>query len=137
MKTILLTGSNGFLGKIIYNELHNKCNLITLARTNANINTDLSESIPIIPRVDIIVHTLGKAHDVNHSNFSYFDYFKNNVTSTINLLEGFDGIRKDNSRIIFGILLCCVRNDTSSDSYSRQIRRLRKHKCVCSKCKRQ
>ena len=90
MKTILLTGSNGFLGKIIYKELHNKCNLITLARSNANINIDLSESIPIIPKVDIIVHTLGKAHDVHNSDFSYFDYFKNNVISTINLLEGLE-----------------------------------------------
>lgn len=90
MKSILLTGSNGFLGKIIYNELHNKCNLVTLARSNAHINIDLSESIPIIPRIDIIVHTLGKAHDLHHDEFSYFDYFKNNVISTINLLEGLD-----------------------------------------------
>jgi nucleoside-diphosphate-sugar epimerase len=90
MKTILLTGSNGFLGKIIYKELHNKCNLITLARSNANISIDLSDSIPNIPKVDIIVHTLGKAHDLNHSNFSYYDYYKNNVISTINLLDGLD-----------------------------------------------
>jgi nucleoside-diphosphate-sugar epimerase len=90
MKTILLTGSNGFLGRIIYNELHNKCNLLTLARSKANICIDLSESIPQITNVDIIVHCLGKAHDLNYDNFSYFDYYKNNVLATSNLLEGLD-----------------------------------------------
>jgi nucleoside-diphosphate-sugar epimerase len=90
MKTILLTGSKGFLGRIIYSELHNKCNLLTLARSNANFCIDLSVSIPQIPKVDIIVHTLGKAHDLNYDNFSYYDYFKNNVLATSNLLEGLD-----------------------------------------------
>lgn len=90
MKTILLTGSNGFLGKNIYKELHKKSNLITLARTNANYCIDLSYSIPKIPKVDIIIHTLGKAHDLNKNNFSYFEYFKNNVITTLNLLEGLD-----------------------------------------------
>ena len=38
--------------------------------------------------------------------------------------------------VIFGIMICCIRNDTSNDSYSRQLRRLRKYKCKCRKCKR-
>jgi hypothetical protein len=38
--------------------------------------------------------------------------------------------------VIFGILICCINNDNSSDSYSRQVRRLRKHKCECRKCKK-
>jgi hypothetical protein len=38
--------------------------------------------------------------------------------------------------VIFGIMICCIRNDTSSDAYSRQLRRLRKYKCKCRKCKR-
>jgi nucleoside-diphosphate-sugar epimerase len=92
MKTVLITGSNGFLGKIISNELYSKCNLITLARSNSHFNIDLSESIPKIPKVDIIIHTLGKAHDINKCNFSYFEYFKNNVITTLNLIKGLDQI---------------------------------------------
>ena len=38
--------------------------------------------------------------------------------------------------VIFGIMICCIRNDTSNDAYSRQLRRLRKHKWKCNKCKR-
>jgi len=38
--------------------------------------------------------------------------------------------------VIFGILICCINNDNSSDSYSRQQRRLRKYKCECRKCKK-
>ena len=35
----------------------------------------------------------------------------NNGNHDINLLEGFEGIRKDNSRMIFGILLTFIIGD--------------------------
>ena len=38
--------------------------------------------------------------------------------------------------VVFGILICCVENDTSNDSYSRQRRRLSNHKCACKRCKK-
>ena len=88
MKKILLTGSNGFLGKVILDNLRDTNNIVTLARSSAHINIDLSDTIPILPKVDIIVHALGKAHDINSNNYSFYEYYKNNVLSTLNLLNG-------------------------------------------------
>jgi len=74
MYKVLLTGSNGFLGKLIFKELCNYVEIFTLSRSNSDINIDLSTSKPNLEYFDIIIHALGKAHDFNTNKFSYFEY---------------------------------------------------------------
>jgi dTDP-4-dehydrorhamnose reductase len=65
---ILLTGSNGFLGKIILdaNKFHD---IKTLSRHNSNFNVDLANQIPIFnENFDLVIHSAGKAHSIPRIN---------------------------------------------------------------------
>lgn len=84
---ILITGSNGFLGKIIRNFL-NTNNVLTLSRTNSNLNVDLSNSIPLIDtNIDLVIHAAGKAHLNPISIDEKLKFHKINVIGTKNLLN--------------------------------------------------
>lgn len=85
---ILITGSNGFLGKTIQNVLKTN-HIITLSRTNSKLNFDLSNSIPIIDtHIDLVIHAAGKAHLNPISNDEILNFHTTNVIGTINLLNG-------------------------------------------------
>ena len=85
----LLTGSNGFLGKIIKDHfLLGK--IITLGRENANIICDFTLSIPSLVPVDLVIHAAGKAHVVPKTLAEKQDFFNVNVQGTINLLKGLE-----------------------------------------------
>lgn len=86
---IILTGSNGFLGKAIFSVL-NHLEIIDLARTNASISCDLSTQIPNIPAVNIVIHCAGKAHSVPKTPQQKQEFFDVNVTGTQNLLKGLE-----------------------------------------------
>ena len=90
---ILLTGASGFLGKIIYNKLveQNK-EVITLSRTGAMINIDLSKAIPNLENVDLVVHSAGKAHFVPKTEAEKQVFFDVNVKGTENLLLGLSNL---------------------------------------------
>jgi dTDP-4-dehydrorhamnose reductase len=60
---IILTGSSGFLDKIILSNLKHQ-SILSLGRNNANIICDLSTQIPKVPSVDLVIHSAGKAHIV-------------------------------------------------------------------------
>jgi nucleoside-diphosphate-sugar epimerase len=85
---ILLTGSSGYLGKELYNEL--KLNSIkTLSRSNSIYNFDLSYQIPYFEiSFDLVIHSAGKAHVVPKQNFDSISFHKINVLGTKNLLLG-------------------------------------------------
>jgi nucleoside-diphosphate-sugar epimerase len=89
-KNILLTGSNGFLGKYISTQLNCDFNLFTLSRTNSNINCDLSVYQPKLPYVDIVIHSAGLAHILPQSNREENSFFNFNVKGTENLLLALD-----------------------------------------------
>jgi nucleoside-diphosphate-sugar epimerase len=89
-QNILLTGSNGFLGKRISSQLIVDFNLFTLSRTNSNINCDLSVFQPILPIVDIVIHSAGMAHILPQSNSDDNAFFKVNVYGTANLLRALE-----------------------------------------------
>jgi nucleoside-diphosphate-sugar epimerase len=85
---ILITGANGFLGKIIRNVLNNN-NIITLSRTNSILKFDLSNSIPLIDtHIDLVIHSAGKAHLSPISNDEILSFHTTNVIGTKNLLNG-------------------------------------------------
>ena len=85
---ILITGANGFLGKVIRNVLNNN-EIITLSRTNSTLNFDLSNSIPLFDtHIDLVIHSAGKAHLNPTSNDEILNFYTINVLGTKNLLNG-------------------------------------------------
>ena len=59
---ILVTGSSGFFGNIIVQELKSN-SIFTLNRNSGNFQYDLSKSIPDFNTdFDIVIHNAGKAH---------------------------------------------------------------------------
>jgi nucleoside-diphosphate-sugar epimerase len=91
---ILITGSNGFLGKYIYNHLRIDNILYTLNRTNSFYNIDLSiDNFDIDENFDCVIHCSGLAHVLNkqHNNFDVF--YNANVISTRNLLKKISNIK--------------------------------------------
>lgn len=95
---ILLTGANGFLGSFIKAALETKGNLISLGTShNNNIVCDLSNNIPEIPNVDVVIHAAGRAHVVPGTETEKEMFFKVNVDGTKNLLKALEksnGLKK-------------------------------------------
>jgi nucleoside-diphosphate-sugar epimerase len=88
---ILLTGSNGFLGKTFHNFLIKENSVFTLNRNNSDYNYDLSLHVPNFKQYfDIVIHAAGKAHLVPRNSAEGNLFEKNNINGTINLLKGFD-----------------------------------------------
>jgi len=84
---ILLTGSSGFLGGIIKDSLINE-EIITLGRSdNDSIIADICDVIPALPKVDLIIHSAGKAHSVPKTEEEKKEFFNVNVAGTKNLLN--------------------------------------------------
>jgi nucleoside-diphosphate-sugar epimerase len=85
---ILLIGSNGFLGRQIQTTLNPKFDIITLSRSNSRIECDISNFIPFLPKVDIVIHAAGKAHSVPKTSLEKQSFFDVNFKGTQNLLQG-------------------------------------------------
>lgn len=82
---ILLTGHSGFLGTEIKKNL--KSQIVTLGRSQADIECDLSKSCPDLPAIDLVIHSAGKAHSVPKTAEEKQSFFDVNVKGTIHLLE--------------------------------------------------
>ena len=87
---ILLTGANGFLGKIIQSQLHPQEEIISAGRNNTIVICDLSNHIPVIPSIDMVVHAAGKAHIIPKNAEEKKDFFRVNVQGTQNLLTALE-----------------------------------------------
>lgn len=90
---ILITGSNGFLGKIFVSILNKQnCKIETLNRSNSDYNFDLSNEVPLIDKkFDLVIHTAGRAHFKPNSNYEIDIIFRNNLYGTYNLLKSLTG----------------------------------------------
>lgn len=86
---IILTGSSGFLGKVILESIQ-LVNLITLARSNSDIICDLSIEVPVLGRSKMVIHSVGKAHSVPKTKVEKQAFFDVNVKGTYNLLKGLE-----------------------------------------------
>lgn len=84
---VLLTGGEGFLGKLLKKEL-SKYNLTTLGKSvRNNIVTDITSEIPNLPFFDVVIHGIGLAHKVPKTSEDEKKFFEVNVNGTKNLLN--------------------------------------------------
>ena len=96
---ILLTGSNGFLGKHVRTELLNRnIGFDTINRSRAAKSTfqlDLAEEIPHFQsQYSHVIHIAGKAHSYPKSEKEKNDFYKVNVQGTKNLINALTWIPK-------------------------------------------
>lgn len=86
---VLLTGWNGFLGSYLAKELGK--NIITLGRSHlSDICSDLSDGIPVLSKVELVIHAAGKAHIVPKTVLEKQQFHDMNVLGTQNLLQGIE-----------------------------------------------
>lgn len=87
---IILTGSSGYLGKVLINHLHKENEVICLSRTSGEYIVELDKEIPLFKHgFDIVVHAAGLAH-VSNGDLSYSAFYNVNVIGTKNLLTGLE-----------------------------------------------
>ena len=113
----LVTGANGFLGRILVQGLESLGQVCqTLSRTNAQHNVDLAQEIPsfeVAP--DIVVHAAGKAHSVPKTAAQAQTFFDVNVTGTQNLVEGLERASSLPKAVIFISTVAVYGRDTGTD----------------------
>ena len=89
---ILLTGSSGFLGKVLERELGKVFSITTLGRSEChNISCDLAKEQPdLSDEFDYIIHNAGKAHIVPKTAEEKAAFFQVNYQGTLNLLAALE-----------------------------------------------
>ena len=90
----LLTGSNGFLGRVLESSLSNNAIIHTLSRSSGEYNVDLETQTPIFTQeFDLVIHAAGKAHSFPKSIEERDAFFSVNVEGTKNLLVGLENCK--------------------------------------------
>jgi nucleoside-diphosphate-sugar epimerase len=90
----LLTGSNGFLGRVLESSSTNNTVIHTLSKSSGEYDVNLETQIPIFNHeFDIIIHAAGKAHSIPKSKEDRDAFFSVNVQGTKNLLEGLENYK--------------------------------------------
>jgi len=87
---ILLTGSTGFLGTCLFNNIQNYI-IKTLNRNSGDYVADLSIEVPnISDRFDLVIHSAGMAHITPQTENAKKSFFCINVNGTRNLLKSLE-----------------------------------------------
>jgi len=85
----LLTGINGFFGKILFKHICLSNNVFGLSRSRSDFNFLLEKEIPDFNlQFDLVIHAAGKAHSIPKTNLEKVEFYQVNVVGTQNLLEG-------------------------------------------------
>lgn len=88
---ILITGSNGFLGRLICAELENENEIFGLSRNLGNYKFSLEKQIPVFNNeFEVVIHAAGKAHSVPKTEIQKKEFYEVNVVGTQNLLKGLE-----------------------------------------------
>lgn len=91
LMNILLTGSNGFLGKTIVEILQKEYQITTLARSSGDYQLSLDKQVPDFKeKFNLIIHSAGKAHSVPKTEIEKNQFYQVNVIGTQNLLMGLE-----------------------------------------------
>ena len=92
MRHLLLTGSNGFLGKNTLSLLKEGGNVISMLDImNADIEVNLSKEIPRLnQKYDIVLHAAGKAHSIPKTEAEKQMFFDVNYQGTVNLCKALE-----------------------------------------------
>ena len=96
MKTVLITGASGFLGRSIFSEIKDKFRTITVGRnffgtSDQHFFFDFSTTASIhFPDTDYVIHCASKAHIVPQNDEEAMDFFITNVEGTRNLLHSLE-----------------------------------------------
>jgi nucleoside-diphosphate-sugar epimerase len=87
--SVLLSGSTGFLGKIIKETLSNDFQIKTIGKNNCDFNFDFSKTtqIKFEEEFDLIIHCAGKAHFVPKTEKEKEEFYQVNTTGTNFFLE--------------------------------------------------
>ena len=81
---ILITGSSGFLGNILYQDLKKDNIIYTLNRYSGDYNINLVNEVPNFnDKFDLVIHCAGMAHKFNEIDSTHYN---TNVIGTKNLL---------------------------------------------------
>jgi nucleoside-diphosphate-sugar epimerase len=99
---ILLTGSNGFIGKHIKDYFHRSNIVKTLGRSSeSDFKFDLSSSsYALNNKFDLVIHNAGKAHSVPKTASESNSFFQVNHIGTLNLLAALEDRPPDNFILI-------------------------------------
>jgi nucleoside-diphosphate-sugar epimerase len=104
MKSVLLTGSTGFLGSVIKNiyEL-NGYHIDTIGRSAGNnIRIDLASQIPeLFYEYNQIIHCAAKVHSIPKTQGEIEQYFKVNLNATINLCNAINRLPFKPKQFVF------------------------------------
>ncbi|MNQ30266.1 GDP-6-deoxy-D-mannose reductase [compost metagenome] len=88
---ILITGTNGFLGKSIIKALENNYELVCLSRSCGDYIVSLEKEVPEFEQsFDLVIHAAGKAHSVPKTGYERKQFYDVNVIGTENLLKGLE-----------------------------------------------
>jgi nucleoside-diphosphate-sugar epimerase len=84
---IFLSGNTGFLGSKIESYLSTSNEVFTFSSLSRK-RIDLTTEVPILPEVDLVIHSAGKAHVFSSDNNLAKVMYDTNVIGTYNLLSG-------------------------------------------------
>lgn len=84
MKTIVITGASGYVGKQLSDNLSSKYRIIKIGRKKQLNENYTWEELPKI-KSDIVIHLSGKAHDSQNQDFK--EYYQANVQLTEKVID--------------------------------------------------
>tara|TARA_B110000211_G_C14033535_1_gene533341 strand:+ start:639 stop:1544 length:906 start_codon:yes stop_codon:yes gene_type:complete len=85
----LLTGLNGFLGKIISQQISESNKIFGLSRNGSDFQVFLEKEVPDFNlQFDLVIHAAGKVHSVPKTESEKREFYQVNVVGSQNLLKG-------------------------------------------------
>lgn len=97
MKSVLVTGSSGFIGQTLVRSLDTKQYRIIECPSSQIVNLCNIEEIDGLPKADVIIHLAAKSF-IPESFVNPVSFYSNNLLSTLNIL---DKAKRDGSKVIF------------------------------------
>lgn len=92
VNSILISGANGFLGRILRTELKDH-QVFTLDLADADYVCNIAQKVPELDRTfDIVIHCAGKAHMIPKTEDELIQFFNVNHQGTVNLCAALESV---------------------------------------------